>query len=63
MCERCNQIDRTTNRLRRLLDLALDPVTIQNMREGITELEAEKAHLKCSNADYTSGSLIKKPRI
>ena len=45
MCEKCEEMDKTIERYRRITERILDPAFVDRAKELIAELEAAKAAL------------------
>ncbi len=45
MCEKCIEIDQKIERYRRIQQFILDPYTVDQTKELVAELEAQKAAL------------------
>jgi len=49
MCKKCEKIDARIAQFKRLIDPALDPLTLELMKEGLRRAESDKAGIQCDD--------------
>jgi len=49
MCEKCQELDDRIAKLRRLIDPALDPLTLTTLKEALRRAEDDRSVVQCED--------------